>query len=570
MSHPLRSGRPGARFPAAQSRPWQVLAQKLAQQSLAGLLLAGLTLGLTLSGCQPATPEVEDSAVEEKTVVVAYSIDIEGFNELLIQPTAIHSALQYFALFMPLLEEQADYQTGPPTFSPRLAESYEYSEDHLRITLKLRDDVFWSDGVPVTAEDVRWTYEAQTHPAVAWSYVDSKQRIRDVEVVDEHTVIFHFTEAYPSQLLDLNQGVVLPKHAWSQLPFEEWRDNSDWFREHLVVNGPFVLEAWEPQQRFVLARNPRYFEPGIPKVDRIVFEITREPQAQLAKLRSGQAHLVEFLTPSDIASVEAEEHLRTESYITRFFFFITWNTSRPLFQDTTVRQALTLAIDRQAIIETLYYGYASMSYSPFAEDTWAHNKEIEPWPYNPTRAKELLAEAGWSDNDGDGILDKDGKPFQFELVTNSENQVRRDIVVMVQQMLGQVGIQVETRLMEFNALIGPLSDQDFDGAVSGLAMDTSLNTRFYFHTDAIDGGYNWGAFSDPRVDQLIAAIEGESDPTVSKKMFDELQAILHREQPLTFLYQGIRVGGVNQQLVSYDPNAINSFFNMRFWQLNED
>lgn len=534
-------------------------------------LLAAWLLAAGLVACGPAEVSQEaPSQGEDSTVVVAYSIDIEGVNELTTQPTPIHMATQYFALFLPLLEEQADYQTGPPTFAPRLAESYELSDDRLQATFRLRDDVVWSDGVPVTAEDVRWTWQAQTSPEVGWNYADSKSRIRDVEVVDDHTVIFHFTEVYPSQLLDINTGVILPKHAWSQLPFDQWRDNSGWFYDHLVTNGPFLLESWEPQQRFVLARNPRYFEPGIPKVDRIVFEVTREPQAQLAKLRSQQAHLVEFLTPADIASVEANDFLRVETYIPRFFYFIVWNIERPLFQDTKVRQALTMAIDRQAIIDTLYYGYASPSHSPLASDIWAHNKDLEPWPYDPTRAKKLLAEAGWNDSDGDGTLDKDGQAFRFELVTNSENQVRRDIVVMVQQMLGQVGLQVEPRLMEFNALIGPLSTQDFDAAVAGLAIDTSLNMRFFFHSEAIGGGYNWGAFSNPRVDQLILELEGESDTVVIKQKLDEIQAILHREQPMTFLYQGLRAGGVNRRLVDYDPNAINSFFNMRYWRLLDE
>lgn len=534
-------------------------------------LLPLLLVALGTTACGPkGKSEGSQPKSEESTIVVAYSIDIEGVNELITQPTPIHMALHYFALFLPLLEEQADYQEGPPSFTPRLAESYEISADGLQITLRLRPDVQWSDGVPVTAEDVRWTWQAQVSPGLAWNYADSKSRIRDVEVVDAHTVIFHFTEAYPSQVLDMNVGVILPKHAWGELPFAEWRDHSDWFLDHLVTNGPFVLESWAPQQRFVLARNPNYFEPGVPKVDRIVFEVTREPQAQLAKLLAQQADLVEFLAPSDIATVEAADFLRVESYIPRFFYFVTWNISRPLFQDTRVRQALTMAIDRQAIIDSLYYGYASPSHSPFASDIWAHNKDLEPWPYDPTRAKALLAEAGWIDRDGDGILDKDGQPFQFELLTNSENQVRRDIVVMIQQMLGQIGIGAQPRLMEFNALIGPLSSQDFDAAVSGLAMDTSLNTRFFFHTEAIDGGYNWGAFSDPRIDQLIVDIEGESDAAAAKRLFDELQVILHQEQPITLLYQGLRSAGVNRRLLDYNPNAINSFFNMRGWRLSDE
>ncbi|MEM7350322.1 MAG: ABC transporter substrate-binding protein, partial [Acidobacteriota bacterium] len=142
-------------------------------------IVFSLAIAVLLGGCfgePPATGE------ESESIVVAYAVDIQGVNELITESTTITNMLIYFACFLELVEEQPDYQEGPPSFEPRLAESYEFSEDRLELTFRLRPGLVWSDGVPITAEDVRWTWQAQTHPAVGWSFIEAKQRIKDVEV----------------------------------------------------------------------------------------------------------------------------------------------------------------------------------------------------------------------------------------------------------------------------------------------------------------------------------------------------------------------------------------------------
>lgn len=534
-----------------------------------GILMPAVLALVACGGDSSESPEGSTGGSSEKTVVVAYPVDMEGINELTTQSTAFHNALLYHALFLPLLEEQADYQEGPPTFAPRLAESYEMSEDRSTLTFHLRHGVTWSDGTPITAEDVRFTWEAHTSPEVGWSFGEVKQHIRDVEIVDRYTVRFHFDRSYSAQLLDANLGVILPKHAWSKLPFAEWQDNNQWFVDNLVVSGPFTLEEHVPQQRVVLRKNPSYFEPGLPKVDRVVFEIVRDPKAQIAMLRSGRAHFVEFVPPAEADAVEAAEDTYLTTFIPRFFFYVLWNTERTMFADAATRRALIHAIDRQSIIDSLYYGYAAPSYSPFTTDVWVHNDGLEPWPYDPARARELLAAAGWSDSDGDGVLERDGESFRFELLTNSENELRRDIVIMLQEQLKQVGIGVEARLMEFNTMFGPLNNHDFDAVVMAMAMDTSLNTDYFFHTRGIEDGYNWGSYSNPELDAVIDAIEAQVDPPENKPNFDRMQEILHREQPLTFLYQGVRTCGARNELQGLEPNALSSFFKMRLWELRD-
>jgi len=536
--------------------------------SLAALFVVCLAgFSVVLEGCGRRPSGTVDAP---ESIVVAYTVDIQGVNELIAESTLIMNAIVYYGLFTQLVEEQPDYQNGPPSFLPRLAESYNFSEDRLTLTFHLRDGVLWSDGVPVTAEDVRWTWQAQTDPDIGWDYSESKAYIKDVEVVDDLTVRFHFTEAYATQLQNANSGVILPKHAWSRLPFKEWRTNSAWFLENLVVNGPFTLESWQPQQRYVLKRNERHFEEGYPKTDRIVFDVIPDTSARLGLLRSGKAHLVEYIDPIDAAKIESDPDLYLMSHISRSFFFIQWNVTRPLFAAKEVRQALSMAIDRQEIVDTLHFGYSSVSHSPFPSNIWVHNKNIEPWPYDRQRALELLASQGWKDTDGDGILDRDGQPFSFELVTNSESQVRVDLLVLVQEQLKKIGIDVQTRTMEFNSLLVPLNQHDFDAVFQALAIDTSLDTSFFFHSNAIDNGFNWGGYSNPELDQLIDESVNQIDQMAVKPLYDELQVMLHDEVPMTFIYESQRLSGANKRLRDVDPNALNSFFHLRRWRLEDE
>jgi peptide/nickel transport system substrate-binding protein len=472
-------------------------------------------------------------------------------------------------LFSHLLEEQPDYAEHPPTFGPALGASHEWSADHTVATVRLRQDATWSDGVPVTAADVRFTWQAQTHPDVAWDYAYSKERIRDVEVVDAHTVRFHFTEVYSSQITDLNEGVILPKHAWEQLPFAEWRANPDWFREHLVSSGPFVLESWTPQQELALRRNPRYFRPGLPRLERVVFRVVPDAESRLAQLLAGQVDYVEQVQPSQAGRIAGAEKAQLLRFPTRQFTFICWNVRREPFTSAEVRRALTLGIDRQAILEALWYGYARPGDSPILSTVWAHDDALQPWPYDAQQARRLLAEAGFRDQDGDGVLERDGERLSFELMTNVDNPTRVDAAVMIQQQLAQIGVEVKPLTLDFNTTSSRIAAHDFAAAIMAFGIDTSLDLSYAVHSDSWANGSNFGGYSNPEVDRLLEEVRGMADPAAAKPALDRLQQILHHEQPFTFLWEPDRLDGASRRLADARPNALSAFFNIREWWLRE-
>ncbi len=520
-----------------------------------------LALPLLLAGCRERQPAA--TPAPPTTLVVATGADISGFNELAASATRQLDQDVLSALFLHLLAEQPDFQRHPPTFAPQVARSWEVSPDRLNLTFRLRDDVRWSDGVPLTAEDVRFTWLAQTSKEVGWPNAYLKESIRDVEVVDPQTVRFHFTHAYPTQLLDANEGFVLPAHAWKQLPFARWSQSGDWFREHLVVDGPFTLERWKPQDELVLRRNPHYFETGKPHLERVVFRVVPEEAARLQELLAGAVDLVEGIAPERADEVAGRPDLRVETVWQRQYNALVWNTRRPPLDDPLVRRALTMGIDRRQLIEALYAGHARVADSPILTTVWAHPADLHPWSYDPAAARRLLESRGFRDGDGDGILERGGKPLSIELSTNTGSQLRRDALVLIQEQLGHAGVAVRTVFREPSAQRAELTAHHFDGALAAWGIATDLDLRYGFDGRDPDG-LNWGGYRNPEVDRLLDEIDARPDRASAKPLFARLQHVLHEDQPYTFLWEPPRLLGLDARLRA-TPSALSTFTGLADW-----
>jgi peptide/nickel transport system substrate-binding protein len=541
--------------------------EKFSFQALA-LVAAGVLLAV---GCRQtperaagADPASASGPRRGGTVVTGWTAEPGGVNSLILPSTQINNEM-LFRMFLHLYEEQSDFQEHPATFKPQLAESYDWSPDHKTLTFHLRGDVVWSDGVPVTAEDVRWTWQAQRDPAVAWELADAKDWITDVEVVDPRTVRFHFSRVYAKQFLDANEGPVFPKHAWEKLPFAQWRQNGDWFRQHLVVDGPFTLASWQPQQQIVLQRNERYYEKGFPYLDRVVMRQIPDQSSGLTQLLSGELDFLPQINFGDAPRVKASPRLELIAYWFNLYVAVTWNNERPLFKDPEVRRALTLAIDRKTIVDTLLGSYGKVADSPILTSVWAHDPAVHPWPYDPAEARRILAAKGWQDTDGDGILDKGGKPFAFELLTNTGNQARTDATVMIQDQLKKVGIRATPRQVEFNTLATQTIAGKYDAAMMGYTIDTSLDLRSNFHSASIAEGSNYPRYRNPEMDRLIEVGASQPDLLAERPFLNQIQQIAHRDQPLTFLWESQRLTGVNKRVRNVRPTPTFAFFNLKEW-----
>jgi peptide/nickel transport system substrate-binding protein len=544
----------------------------LARSARFAVLLAASLPILVLTGCgSPSektgeTPPPQATATPQRggTAVVSWIASPTGVNELTTQGTAITTEI-IRQLFLHLVEEQPDFEQHPPTMSPQLAKSFDWSPDHKVLTFHLREGVVWSDGVPVTADDVRFTWQAHTSPEVAWNSSFMKEHITDVEVVDPRTVRFHFSRVYAKQILDANEGVILPKHAWEKLPFSEWKGNSDWFLQNLVVDGPFKIGSWQPQQDVVLVRNERYWRKGHPYLDKAVIRNTPDAANQMTQLFSGETDFVPQVQPVDVPRIKADPRLDVIAYWFRLYVSTVWNSRNPLFADAEVRRALTMAIDRQTIVDTVFPdGTGRVGVSPMVQSVWAFDKSLKPLPYDPAGARRILESKGWKDTNGDGVLDKGGKPFSFVLLSNAGNQQRNDAAVMIQDQLKKVGIRVEPRVVEFNSMVTQAVEGDFDALIFGFQMDTSLDVTAQFDSKATEEG-NFAAYNNPELDRLLVEVMSKPDIRQSEATLHRIQQILHRDQPMTFLWESQRISAINRRVHDVKPTVLFSLFNLEDW-----
>jgi peptide/nickel transport system substrate-binding protein len=364
-----------------------------------------------------------------------------------------------------------------------------------------------------------------------------------------------------------NEGVILPKHAWSKLPFDQWLRNGPWFVENLVVSGPFTLESWKPQQEIVLRRNDRYYETGKPYLERVILRIIPDASSQLTQLLGGDVDLVRQVPAAMAKKIAENPRTRLISFWPSQFTALIWNLRNPLFDRAEVRRAMTLAIDRQTIVDTIWNGYARTSASPYISSVWGHNPAIKVMPYDPEAARELLAGQGWSDHDGDGVVDRDGRAFSFDLLVNAGNQERVDAAVMIQEQLRRIGVQARPLTLDWNTIGDLLDRRDFDATITGLSVETSLDLSPYFHSESIDLRLNLGSYANPEVDRLLEQARAQINLEDSKPFLFRIQEIFDEEQPQTILWEPQRLIGISRRIEDARPTAIGTLHNLQEWWL---
>lgn len=515
-------------------------------------VLAGLAALVALAGCRSAPPPERSTqartaakrAAGGGTAVLGSITDVDSWNEYLSRQD--FAAKLHRRIYLRLATETGDDREAPPQYEPQLAESWEFSEDGLALTFHLRD-ARWSDGRPITADDVRFTWEAQTSDAVAWANAGTKQHITDVEVVDERTVTFHFDRRYPARLADAVEGGILARHVHGAIPFEQWHEY-DWSSVH-VGSGPFLLERHAPGQEIVLQRNPGYWREGLPVLDRVVVRIVPDAANLVTQLLSGDIDYFEGLAPRDAYNLTAKKGVKLVTFDYPKYDFVGWNGARPPFNDPRIRRALTLAIDREALVDDLLYGYGSVGKGPVLSYSWGADRTIEAWPYDPDEARRILAEAGYATPRQDGASPASGNVLELELLTNAGNSLREAVAVKIQEQLARVGVNVRLHTLEMGALIGRCTDGDFDAYLGGWTILGRLDLETVFGSEATPPhGVNVVAFDSPEVDRLLHGLNEAEDWSTMKPALDRIQQRIHQEQPYTFLYESKRVAAIGPRL----------------------
>ena len=526
------------------------------------LLLPLLTALVSCGGAGgDSSPEGAEGPAEPGdggTVVIGVISDPDNLLDVTTTSTSGQDIVAQ--LFLSLVDVKEDFLG----FEPALARTWERSRDGKAITFHLAPEARWHDGEPVTARDVRFTHELQTDPIVGYPARSWKEFITDVVVEDDHTVTYRFDRDYPYQLMDASVGAVLPEHLLKDVPRAELASCE--FARRPVGNGPFRFSQWKSQDFVELVANEDHFL-GRPHLDRVIIRTIPERTSLLVQLETGAVDVMEDVPPHDVARLEqARNGIRIERFPSRSYTYIGWDSTNPLFESARVRRALTMAIDRQGIIDALFYGYAQPCLGPIHPILWAYDDSLAAVPHDPEAARALLAEEGWNDSDGDGWLDRGGETFAFELKTNEGNRLRQDAAVMIQAQLADVGVKVTPRSYEWTVLWDSVIRHAYETAVLvGWSVALKVDLKPTFHSESLTGQFNHTGYSSPEVDALIDRALAASSLEEAKPAWKAVQRKIVEDQPYTFLFIQERIYGVNERVRGTVPDTRGYYRSLQDW-----
>jgi peptide/nickel transport system substrate-binding protein len=525
------------------------------------------------AGGEAADP-VEGEARRGGTAVVAVSVDQPTFNPLWGFPEGmwIHQGL----LSMPLVRYDSAKRVHP-----WLAERWDtvrVAPDTLALTLHLRRDVRWHDGVPTTAEDVRFTYARMVDPVVAFGGRDYLERWWTApEVVDSFTIRFRIRPH--AEFLDFwSYYVILPAHLLADVPPAELRNHHHGHKP--VGNGPFRFARRVPGREWIFEANPDFPAAlgGPPLLDRVVFRIIPDATARLTALLTGGVDFA-FIPPGQVGRMRAEPRFRLVESPAAAWTQIAWNTDRAPFDDARVRRALSLAIDRRQIVDGLLHGHGEPGRWTVTPSHWQFDPsdpETDPRA-RPDLARSLLAEAGWRDRDGDGMVeDARGRPLRFELLTFRESATYTDLLPLIQEQLRRVGADVQVQTLEGASSWARVQGtrrpggervRDYDAFLTYWEVGLNPDDSGFLHSRTRNEPFGITGYGNPRADALMDSLAAMPDREAARPLWREYQRLMVREAPIAVLYYPKSIAAVSERLQGVEMTVSAPYASARNWSI---
>ncbi|MGA9365620.1 MAG: ABC transporter substrate-binding protein [Bacteroidota bacterium] len=494
-------------------------------------------------------------------------------------------------IFPGLLDSRFDTTRGVLEYQPLLAKSWEFQNNNRDIVFHLQTDARWSDGVRVTARDVQLSFELYGDTAVAsvrQSSVEGLRRARSggpdiheaVEIVNDSTVAFHFERPYPGQLFDAGLPI-LPAHVFEKLPRQGLRENG--VNQNPIGSGPFLLKSWKPLQEIILESSSTSVLPKPGRLSRIILRVIPESRTRLAQLRAGEVDLVANVRVEDAIEMEKDPQLQIIPTGERVYDALNWNNldpeeyaktrgrvvrPHPLFGDARVRRALTLATNREEIVQSYLRTFGRQAVGPISPlFRWAYNDTLKPLRYDPPAAASLLAEAGWRDANGDGVLDRAGRRFSFALNITAGDQLRSNIATIVQTELRALKIEVQIEQVERSVFWKELMQKKYDAWIAGFSVPLQMQLDEMWGSDLRKSPFNLVSFRNKRVDEILKGAKRIQKETEYAAAWKEFQVILYDEQPCTFLYWLNGLVAINRRVRGTEIGVLGTLHHAWEWHV---
>jgi len=459
---------------------------------------------------------------------------------------------------------------GDNGFLPGLARSWT-RRDSVTLAFELDPRARWHDGAPVTARDVVFTFSRAKDPDLAPRLATLLRYVASVSAETEHRVVFRFSQPYSEQLYDATFHVApLPSHLLASLP-PELVAHSD-FVSKPVGSGPYRWVRSVPGQFVELTANPDFFL-GKPKLDRVILRTAADAAARVNLLLGGQADAMDNIPPpqDNLRRVAAKPDLRLISVPSPTVGYLLFNQRdprirsrpHPILADVRVRRAITLGLDRRRIVQAVFGSHGAVPYGPVSQILWIRHRSPEPEQQDVTEARRLLAMAGWGDSDEDGTLDREGRPLALQLILPNTSAIRRQMALLVQEQLRQIGIRTEVHLLEVPVWLERRTAGDFDVDFGAVTQDPSPSGLSQSWT--CTGGSNVAGYCNREVDSLMQrAVLAQGDPA---EFWIAALRQMEADAPATFLYAPGYVYGVNRRFSNVAISPQSSWLLLRKWSV---
>ncbi len=521
-------------------------------------------------------------------VVIGITADAETLNPL--YSFSVNEANINELLFLSLIKHKWNESKADLESEPMLAKSWEWNDESSAITLILRDDVEWSDGNKVTADDVVFSFDIYSDPAVQSFmygmfekfYTDNNNHVlieKTFEIHSPYKLIIKFLPGSNPSLFNIDFPII-PKHIFEKLDRKSIANSG--VNSNPVTNGPFKLKKWERNQYIILEKNPKSFLTKNETVNELVFKIIPEYYSRLNQLKNGELDLMEYIKTDDLDDLKKNEKIFLENVKGREYDYIGWsnidrnsfNTGKQikpniLFGSNKVRIALTHAINRSEIVKSYLMNNGSLCMGPVSPIFKnAINPLIVPYEFNQARAKKLLAEEGWIDTDHDGILDKRNNKFEFTLTIPSGNPRRSYAATAVKQNFSEIGINIHIESIELGTFIDRLQRREMDAWMAGWVVTIPVDLTISWSSDLKTTPFNFPGYQNIEVDKILDSLKNIRDENKKNLLLKKAQEIFHRDEPETFLYWVDNIVAYNNRIKGIDINPLGVVQHCWNWSKN--
>lgn len=543
-------------------------------------LLSVLTVLLVLS-CS------DKKDVKPERVIIAIESDVQTINPM--YAFSVFEGNLIDLLFMKPANERWNDSLGLIEFEPMLAERWEWNKEGNMLRLYLRNDIFWSDGVPIIADDIVYTFNVYSNPETETRFFGQFENFYTIDglqidlektfnVISPTKLEINFRKESNPTLLDINLEII-PKHIWSKYKIEELPQAQANFEP--VTSGPFRLSKWDRESSITLRIDSSGFLYNPENIKEIIFKVIPDYRSRLTHLKTGAVDILDNIKSEDVDELNSVENLKVHPLRGRDYDYIGWNhfdpqkyqeskkISNKYFASAEVRKALTYAINRMEIVETYLNEFGELCKGPVSPMFRSYyDAGLPAYEYNPVKAKEILKVSDWIDVDSDGVLEKGDDEFSFDLYISTGNPRRNYVATIVKNNLKAVGIEVNIQALEMGAFVERLMKRDFDAWIAGWTIPVPIELNPYWNSDPEIGFLNFSSYQNKEKDKILDSLQLELDETSNIRLYKKLQNIFHQEEPVTFLYWLDNIVAYNKKISKINFSMLGLVKNAWEWSAN--